>query len=344
MDLNEPPVGPDGRAFRPARADRAFAVGALVAGLLYVVACAAGGGYDSAFFAIPFFVGFVVGMLAPRRPYATSFAVLGVSILLAILTFREGVICALFSLPVLVPFLLLGAFAGSVLSRRVPRARDRHGLSGLVVFLGVGWQLYAGVADDPLTHPLHTASAARLVDAPPEEVFEALATGDVRLAPRWPWFLRIGLPIPERMTVDRAGPDGRLHFDFSQGTAFAEVTAWNAPRELAYAVTRYEVHDLPFHITRLGRTPDYGFRKERVEDWLSIESTRYELVPAPGGKTWLRRSIVWRRHLTPDFYFGWLQQSIMARGQARLLELIAESVRDRAPKKGLAPTKTAALW
>jgi len=344
MALTEPPLGPDNRPFRPARADVTVAVGVLVAALLYVVACVAGGSYGTAFFSIPFFVGFLVGMLAPRRPYATSLATLGISVLLAIVTLREGVVCALFCLPILTPCVLLGAFAGSVLYRRVPRGRDRHGLSGLVVLLGVGWQVHAGVTDEPLTHPLHTASAAVLVSAPPEEVFRVLATGDVRLTPRWPWFLRIGLPIPERMAVDRAGPDGRLHFDFSQGTAFARVTAWNPPRELAYAVTGYEIHDLPFHITRLGRTPDYGFRKERVGDWLTIESTRYELVSAPGDKTWLRRSIVWRRHLAPDFYFGWLEQTIMARGQVRLLELIAESVHEQAPEKCLAPAKTAALW
>ena len=88
MALNEPPLGPDNRPFRPARADVTVAVGVLVAALLYVVACVAGGSYGTAFFSIPFFVGFLVGMLAPRRPYATSLATLGISVLLAIVTLR----------------------------------------------------------------------------------------------------------------------------------------------------------------------------------------------------------------------------------------------------------------
>jgi hypothetical protein len=124
------------------------------------------------------------------------------------------------------------------------------------------------------------------------------------------------------MQVERGGLGGRVRFDFSQGTAFARITRWQPGQELAYAVDGYDITDLPFHITRLGRGPDYGFRSERIEDWLTILDTRYTFTQTANGGTLLRRRIVWQRHLAPDVYFGWLQQTVMERGQLRLLELI----------------------
>jgi uncharacterized protein YndB with AHSA1/START domain len=347
MGLNQPdqddPVRYE-RIFRPRPPGYALAVGLLSAVLLYVVACVAGGSYGAAFFSIPFFFAFATAALYPARPYRLSFAVLGLALLVAILSFREGIICTLFALPVLAPMVAAGAFAGSKLTSRLASPRDRNGLVGFVLLVGAGWQVQAGVSDDPKRHPRHVATATRVIDAPPETVFAVLTEKELRVAPRWPWFVRIGLPMPERMLVERPGRDGLLRFDFAQGTAFARVTEWQAPRRLSYAVTHYAIHDLPFHITRLGRSPDYGFRQERVEDWLSLEDTRYELEPAPGNSTLLRRRVVWRRHLAPDFYFGWLEQTVMERGQVRLLELIQERVRARKPERRVEPTKTLALW
>jgi hypothetical protein len=198
----------------------------------------------------------------------------------------------------------------------------------MMVFAGAVAQVVDGAVDDRESHPLHVAEASIMVDASPDEVFALLTTGEMRVAPDWPWFLRIGLPMPERMLVEKPGPSGTIRFDFSQGTAFAGVTAWRPGHELRYAVRDYVIRDLPFHITRLGRSPDYGFRSERVQDWLTIDDTRYQMTP-DGGGTKLTRRIVWRRHLAPDLYFGWLQQTVMSRGQIRLLELIRETAREQ---------------
>jgi hypothetical protein len=132
--------------------------------------------------------------------------------------------------------------------------------------------------------------------------------------------------MPESMRVERAGMGGRLRFDFHHGRAFAHITGWRPGRELRYAIDRFDAADLPFHITRLGRGPDYGFRSERVEDWMTIRDTRYTLAPGMHGGSVLRRRVVWQRHLAPDLYFGWLQQTVMERAQVRLLELIRNQV------------------
>jgi uncharacterized protein YndB with AHSA1/START domain len=312
---------------QPTSRQRASAVLIGVFVFLYISSCVITKGYGAAFFSIPVFVGFIAGLLYPEGPFRAALGALFVSLLIAIVTLQEGVVCVLFSLPVLIPMLWIGSFAGSIAVRHVRTRRVRDRLVGLVVFLGFGSQVWARITDDPTRHPLHVAQSDIAIDAPPEAVFEALTAKDFRVESRWPWFIRIGLPMPDRMVVERGGLGGRIRFDFSQGTAFARITQWKPGRELAYAVDRYEIRDLPFHITRLGRGPDYGFRSERVEDWLSIVDTRYTLTPAPGGGTVLQRRIVWRRHLAPDIYFGWLQQTVMQRGQVRLLELVRNRVR-----------------
>jgi hypothetical protein len=325
MGVTDQPAPTSGRV--------AVATAVAVATVLYVAACAFGGSYGTAFFAIPVFVGFTAGVLFPTHPYRASFYALATASFLAVATLREGVVCLLFSLPVLVPMLMVGAFAGSVFRARAQSRRAQRAGIGMMLFIGIGWQIVGGRMDDPRMHPRHAAEASIVIDAAPSDVFALLTSGELRVAPRWPWFLRIGLPIPERMLVEKPGPDGNIRFDFSQGTAFANITAWSPGRELRYSVNRYEIRDLPFHITRLGRTPDYGLRSERVQDWLTLDDTRYTLSPSPTGGTILVRRIAWRRHLAPDLYFGWLQQAVMERAQVRLLELI----RDRAHQRGPSP-------
>lgn len=310
----------------PGRFAKVCAVSIGVGVVLYVAACTISNSYGLAFFSIPVFIGFVAGLLYPRGPFQAAICSLSLSLALAIATMREGVICILFALPVLLPMLWLGAFVGSVTRRHVHTRRRRDGLVGVAMLVGIGSQIGARLTDDPAEHPLHSAQSEIEIAAPPEVVFASLTTRPFQVEHDWPWFIRIGLPMPGRMSVDEPGVGGHVRFDSDQGTAFARITQWQPGRELAYVVGRYEMHDLPFHITRLGRSPDYGFRSERVEDWLTILDTRYSLTATAEGGTRLQRRIVWRRHLAPDLYFGWLQQVVMERGQGRLLQLIRDRV------------------
>lgn len=302
----------------------ALLIGAFV--VLYLASCLLTNGYGAAFFTIPVFVGFIAGLLYPKSPFMTSLYAIAVALGLSILTLQEGVICVLFSLPILLPMLWLGAFVGSVVVRHVHTERARRSGALFALLLGLGSQVWARLTDDPAQHPLHVAEAEITIDAPPDAVFELLTTRELRVENHWPWFIRVGLPMPERMLVEEPGLGGQVRFDFHHGSAFARITGWQPGRELRYAVDSFKANDLPFHITRLGRGPDYGFRSERVEDWLTIRDTRYALRPGPHGGSVLRRRVVWQRHLAPDLYFGWLQQTVMERAQLRLLELI----RDRA--------------
>jgi uncharacterized protein YndB with AHSA1/START domain len=311
--------------FPPTTFEKAVSISLGVAVFLYIAASCLTNSYGQAFFSIPIFVGFVAGALYPRRPYKAAFYALFGALVLSIITLREGVVCVLFSLPLLIPMLLIGSYAGSTLARHLKTRGGRDASVLFMVVFGLGYICAEGIVDNPAHHPVHVAEASVTVAAPPEAVFAALTTKELRVENRWPWFLRIGLPMPDRMRVETAALGGRVRFDFSQGTAFARIRAFRPPYELAYGIDRYEIHDLPFHITRLGRGPHYGFRRERIEDWLTVLDTRYTLTPTPVG-TVVHRRIVWRRHLAPDVYFGWLQQTVMERSQLRLLELVRSRV------------------
>lgn len=206
------------------------------------------------------------------------------------------------------------------------------------MLVAIAWQAATGVLDDPRRHPLHEAVARVDIAAPPTHVFAALTREPLRVDVtrteaelRWPWFVAIGLPIPKRLEILEPALGGRVRIIQSTGVAHGHIHAWSPPRHFAFAIDRYTSHDPPFHITRLGRSPGYGFRSERVEDWLTIVSVRYTLEALPQNRTLLTRSIRWRRHLAPDSYFGWLQQAIIERGQVRLLTLIRETIEARAP-------------
>jgi uncharacterized protein YndB with AHSA1/START domain len=325
--MNEDTARPEGDYLRaPGRGALVLAAGLLSAVVLYCSGMALEKSYQPAVFCSPFFVGAIVGLFSYRNPVRSSISTILMALGVSILTLREGVVCCVMALPFVLPVTILGAVCGSTLRRYVRGRRARAALWPLLVLSAVTWQAIEGAVDDPSHHPLQGATSWIVIDAPAERVFEALTARDLEVRADWPWFLRIGLPMPSRLHIEPPSEGGRVAGTFSQGVARGHVTAWVPNRALAYSIDRYEITDLPFHITRLGRSPSYGLRAERVEDWLTIVSTRFDLRPLPSGGTELRREIVWRRHLGPGLYFGWLQQTIIQRGQDRLLALIRERV------------------
>jgi hypothetical protein len=297
---------------------------------LYVVAMLIGQSYSASFFAIPFFIGLSAGLFSKAHPYRDAFLSFLASALLSVVLLREGVVCLIFALPVFLPGVWAGAACGARFHRYAKsRAAQRNGLVGILA-LGFLTQVWEAWSDDPAHHPEHLARAEINLASSPERVFRALTDEPLRVSGRWQWFLRIGLPMPSEMRV--LAPEQRVELKFNHGTAFADIREYRPNRVFAFQVTRYEIDDPPFHITRLGRGPHYGLRTERVQDWLTLEEVRYQLEPHGSG-TRLIHEIRWRRHLAPDFYFGWLQQTVIDRGQRRLLDFIRRRV-DSAPVSG----------
>lgn len=339
MELNENPYA------EPRDDSRwpAILTGTAFGAVLYMVAWLVRHSYGWSFFAIPFFIGLVTGALSQARGRSNALIALALGMLLSVITLREGVICLLFALPVFLPGLLVGEACGRYLRRYMVGRKQRRRTGAGMVALALLTQGVDAWFDDPARHPVHEATTDVLIDAPPEQVFAALTEERLRVDGHWPWFLVVGLPIPRSMQVTRPGPRGEVTFEFNHGRASGRITDYRPGQALAFQITRYAIEDLPFHITRLGRGNHYGLKTERVDDWLTFEEIRYALSPSPAGGTHLTRVTRWRRHLAPALYFGWLQQTIIERGQERLLEFIRERVLccsrapSRAPGSGALP-------
>src|SRR6187399_1596031 len=193
------------------------ALGVVVACVLYVTSCALTRSYGEAFFATPAFVGFVIGLSSQERPYRNTLLGLLLALALAVLTLQEGVICVLFSLPILVPLAMLGSFAGFTARRWWRQRRQRQALGAGAVLFAIGWQAIAGATDDPSAHPLHNATSSVAIAAPPSAVFEQLTQKPLAARGRWPWFIEVGLPIPRSLEVVRPGPGGLVRVEQSTG-------------------------------------------------------------------------------------------------------------------------------
>jgi uncharacterized protein YndB with AHSA1/START domain len=326
MDLTPKPPIPV-----PSRRATALAAGLGAAVVLYCSWRAVGKSYSEAIFCSPFLVGIVVGLLSPRRPVRNGVYTILAALALAVVTLREGVVCTLFALPLVMPETVLGALCGATVRRHVHSRRARARVAAAIVLLGCAWQAIDGAVDDPARHPLHQADAAVQIAAPPERVFAALTARALTVESRWPWFLRVGLPMPSRFEIDRAAAGAPVRATFSQGVAEGHVTELVPGRSFSFVIDRYAITDLPFHITRLGRGPHFGLHPDRVDDWLTLVGVRYQLEPTGDGGTRLLRRVTWRRHLAPAFYFAWLQQAVMDRGQRRLLDLIRARVEGDGP-------------
>jgi hypothetical protein len=101
---------------------------------------------------------------------------------------------------------------------------------------------------------------------------------------------------------------------------------------------------LPVHNTRLSRSPGYGVRAARVQDGLTRLEIRYDREATADGGTLLHRRTIWRRHLSPGFYFGWLQQTVLERSQDRLLQLLRERLDPPPPQGPIASAIDPGRW
>lgn len=323
------------RSIPLARDFKAVPLASLSGVVLYLFGMSWGSGYQGPLLlGGPLVVGLVAGLASPRRPISNAVLSTSLLLMLSIFALREGFACVLFVSPLLYGLVVLGAVCGKSVRDSVAERRRRRQIGSLFVALGLGWQALDGWLDDPARHPRHEAAASIEIAASPEVVFARLTERPLEVPQRWQWFMRLGLPMARRLEVLEPRVGGRVRMEQSFGTVHARIRELEPARTFAYDVEGYDVSDPPFHITRLGRGPHFGLRPERVDDWLTVVDTRYELEPLPGGRARLTRRMSWRRHLGPGFYFAPLQQAVLERGQARLLDLIRETVEHDAGAAG----------
>lgn len=279
-------------------------------------------GFVTGFFFFTAPPGYVLGLFAPRRPYFALFVCYILSFVLLVGFFREGVVCMLMASPVLFSGMAVGAFLGQFTRRYLANRRQKiaASIAFLVVYHG-GAKIEKSM-DDPSRHPWHLVQSSLKIEASPAQVFAMLTGPSLSLPNAWPSILYIGLPIPRSMQVTKPGPDGEVVMHFNHGRALASISSWQQNRSLAFVIKDYQLSDPPFFRTRLAVDQHYGLKTERVADWLSFGELRYDLEATSDGYTRLTRTNHFQRHLFPDFYFGWMQETIIKAGTDALLQHI----------------------
>jgi len=271
----------------------------------------------SGLFLMPMGVASVATILAdPRgvgsiwRHVCIGWAVIAGLVVLCMLLFGEGGICAIMAAPV---FMLTSA-AGSALATWALRTlRRRRGASLLVVLplagLPIEPMLPAPERDGQVTTVMEIA-------APPQEVWRH-TVAIPRIAPRE---LKrtfshsvVGVPQPIDARLQGNGVGAVRHLRWTGGVTFQEVvTRWEENRALSWTF-RFGPESIP-------RAIEAHIKVDSA--YLKIADGEYRLEPLPGGRTRLTLSTHYRIATPINAYCEWWGRIFLNDFHAVVLEVI----------------------
>jgi len=234
------------------------------------------------FLLVPVAAGFSIVLVA-RQPNSTiAAALLSVlcSLVLLIALGKEGVLCAVLAFPIIVAGLGIGAGIG-VLVRKL-FVDSSATTTGILLLIGptlifAGERVERPILQHPRTEVIETTVE---VNDSPERVWGRILSIDSVQASK-PILMYIGLPIPQRCTMQGQGIGAKRTCYFNVGYIEESVTAWNAPHYLGLSIDRTHMP---------GR------------HWLGFESAEYRLEPN-GRMTLLTRTTTVSSHLHPAWYW-----------------------------------------
>jgi MFS family permease len=239
----------------------------------------------SLFLLVPFVAGFSIALIA-RKPkssvVAASLLSVIASLVLLIALGREGVLCAILAFPIIVVGLVVGTIIGFLVRKLfIKRDWSQPTTMGIVLLIAptvilAGERIERPMLLRPRTEVVQTTVE---VNDPPEKVWARILAIDTVQANK-PILMYIGLPIPQRCTMQGRGLGAKRTCYFNVGYIEETVTAWNPPYYLGLSVDRTHMP---------GR------------HWLGFESAEYRLQPN-GPNTRLTRTTTVSSDLHPSWY------------------------------------------
>ena len=285
-----------------------IAVGALYASVVIQATVWLFDDYGAAlFFGTPFIAGTASGYLLNLRTSQSLAATIGVAAAaiffggVALLLFAfEGVICIAMAAPIVLPLGIAGAPIGKFLADR--RRRLHGGLMGALIFV----PLFAAV-DSRLPHTSEFVVASGVdIAAPPETVWQHVI-GFSKITEQPEWFFRLGVAYPMHARIRGTGVGATRECIFSTGEFIEPITAWDAPRRLAF-----DVREQPVPMFEL--TPYRHIHPPHLDDAFLSTRGEFELVALPNGgtrlvgRTWYTLDI--RPHAYWTIWSDWLVHRI----------------------------------
>lgn len=237
------------------------------------------------FLLVPITAGFSIAMVSRGPNILAAAAALSLlsSLFLLIALGQEGVLCAVLAFPIIVFGLAVGIGIG-VLFRRLVLGRSSHQNTTAGMLLLMGPILI--VAGERIETPklqsarIEVVQTTVQVNGSPEQVWgEILSIDNIKASK--PFLMYVGLPIPQRCTINGHGVGAKRTCYFNVGYIEETVTAWNPPYYMGLSIDRTHMP---------GR------------HWLGFQSADYRLEPI-GNMTSLTRRTTVSSYLQPTWYW-----------------------------------------
>ena len=195
----------------------------------------------------------------------------------------EGYICCLMAMPLFLTGMAIGAVIGYYARGRfLDRSQNTQRNKTLLMLVGPLLLISADQIEKPLRsgQRVETFESSIEVSAMPDETWKRLVRMSSMQGTK-PFLLRIGLPVPDRCTLDGDAVGARRVCHFNQGIIGQEVTEWQQPERMAVKTTE---STLP------GR------------HWLTFMDAEYELRKTRTGTLVVRRTSIGSK-LYPRWYW-----------------------------------------
>jgi uncharacterized membrane protein YhaH (DUF805 family) len=231
----------------------------------------------------------------------------------------EGAICLVMAAPIMLPLAALGAPLGKFLA---DRRRNIQGLVGCLCILPM-----MAAVESRLPSSTEFVVASRIeIDAPPADVWaQVIAFPEIDERPDWFFQLGISCPIGARLTGEGMGATRECIF--TTGKFVEPITAWDAPRRLAF-----DVRDQPAPMFEL--TPYRHIHPPHLDTAFRSTRGEFELVELPGGRTRLVGRTWYTLDIRPHAYWtiwtDWIVHRIHHRVLRHIKRLAEMKTNDRA--------------
>lgn len=273
------------------------------------------------FVGVPFFVGlFSTTIHRHWGPRSLPTCLLVATLAGCVLSFgflvlgKEGLICILLSVPLALPFILLGAVIGYVLVHRATLVSPAK--AALLFVLGLALCIWGETTATRKT-PVYEVSDEVSISATPEAVWQSLIALETLPSPH-DWIFRTGIACPLRTEIRGSGVGAIRICTLSTGELNERITVWQPGRRLAWTAL-----STPPPLKEIN--PFVETDPPHLHGFFRSLTGGFELRPMADGNTLVTRSSTYQHNLYPASYWRFWCDYAVSRGHLYVLGVIKTS-------------------
>lgn len=236
---------------------------------------------NALFIGTPFSIGFTSGILPNLRQSieGTMVSLLFIGVILYF-TEKEGMVCILLAIPILLFAIFIGWAIGQKFKRDKEKGKDRFQLSlfPLMILGTIGFfELFSGNSKLPAK-----VVSTTIIAASPSAIYNEIISVDTVIV-ETNLLHKIGLPTPTKCILTEEKVGGLRLCLFKEGQITEKITELKKDRLLRMDVTEFD----------LGKS----------RNWLQFDEDIYEIDPLPNGETKVTRTTTYFSSLRPRWYW-----------------------------------------